>query len=62
MMETKSIHSPNLDARQKLDFLDTSYEPDNLKNVDSEQEYCKSKDMIQNQDQGRCPNFKITTN
>ena len=32
MMETKSINSPNIDVRQKLNFMDSSFDNDSDKN------------------------------
>ena len=37
MMETKSINTRSIDVRQKLNFLDESYENDNSKNEDIQQ-------------------------
>ena len=36
MMETKSINSPCIGVRQKLNFMDTSYDHDSSKNQDDE--------------------------
>ena len=57
MMETKSIHSPKIDVRQKLNFLDASYEQDNSKNDSSEEDYSKARDVDQKQGQGTYGNF-----
>ena len=37
MMETKSINSPFIGVRQKLNFMDTSYDHDSSKNKEDEQ-------------------------
>ena len=57
MMETKSIHSPKIDVRQKLNFLDASYEQDNSKNDSSEEDYSKARNVDQKQGQGTHENF-----
>ena len=56
-METKSIHSPKIDVRQKLNFLDASYEQDNSKNDSSVEDYVKARDVDQKQGEGTYENF-----
>ena len=56
-METKSIHSPKIDVRQKLNFLDASYEQDNSKNDTSVEDYCNAREVNQKQRQGTYGNF-----
>ena len=48
-METKSINSCTNDARQKLDFLDVSFEKDNLTNEDRQQNLDKDSVLCEGQ-------------